>query len=430
MMRGMIMAVPPEKPSGLTAAFFGTPANKSVQLTWIDNSLNATEFTLQKATDAAFTNIVNTIPIGKVTSYVDPVATVFYYRVFASNTVGLSLGTYPTMTMPSDFSNVAFPSNPVNSVSPTSLAFGSQLVGTTSAARTMTVTNTGTGTLNLTGIALGGANPSQYAIAGGTCPAGASTLAAGGSCTVSVTFKPTSAGSKPAALNVNAAFPASSVAVTLTGTGGSPIAIDQALSADSTSNSDRIAVNFRTTQANEVVLAFVSADANPPPAANVAVTSVSNSGGGVTWTLVRRANAQLGTAEVWRAIMPTARTGTVTAFLNQFVPARSLTVVSFTGATTTGASGSFSAASGAPTGTITTQAANSWVWGVGTDWASATARTVGANQTMVHQYLATIGDTYWVQRQNALTPAAGTSVTINDTAPTADRYNLVVVEIR
>jgi hypothetical protein len=178
------------------------------------------------------------------------------------------------------------------------------------------------------------------------------------------------------------------------------------------------------------VLAFVSADANPPPAANVAVTSVSNSGGGVTWTLVRRANAQLGTAEVWRAIMPTARTGTVTAFLNQFVPARSLTVVSFTGATTTGASGSFSAASGAPTGTITTQAANSWVWGVGTDWASATARTVGANQTMVHQYLATIGDTYWVQRQNALTPAAGTSVTINDTAPTADRYNLVVVEIR
>jgi hypothetical protein len=48
----------------------------------------------------------------------------------------------------------------------------------------------------------------------------------------------------------------------------------------------------------------------------------------------------------------------------------------------------------------------------------------------VHQTLATVGDTYWVQRQNAATPAAGTSVTINDTAPTGDRYNLVVVEIR
>jgi hypothetical protein len=334
------------------------------------------------------------------------------------------------MTAPSDFSNVAFPSNPVNSVSPTSLAFGSQLVGTTSAPRTVTVTNTGTGTLNLTGIALGGTNPSQYAIAGGTCPTGASTLAAGGSCTISVTFRPTGGGAKPATLNVNAAFPAASVAVTLSGTGGSPIAIDQALSTDSTSNSDRISVTFRTTQANEVVLAFVSADANPPPAANTTVTSVSNSGGGVAWTLVRRANAQLGTAEVWRAIMPTARTGTVTAFLNQFVPARSITVVSFLNATGTGASGSFSAASGAPTGTIATQSANSWVWGVGTDWASATARTVPANQTMVHQYLSANGDTYWVQRQNALTPIAGTSVTINDTAPTADRYNLVVVEIR
>ena len=52
---------------------------------------------------------------------------------------------------------------PVNSLSPTSLAFGSQLVGTTSAARTVTVSNTGNGTLSLTGIALGGANPSQYA---------------------------------------------------------------------------------------------------------------------------------------------------------------------------------------------------------------------------------------------------------------------------
>src|SRR6185369_9794457 len=119
-----------------------------------------------------------------------------------------------------------------------------------------TVSNTGTGTLNLTGIALGGGNASQYAIAGGSCPIGASTLAAGASCTMSVTFKPTSAGSKAATLNVSAQFPAASVAVSLSGTGGSPIAIDQALSTDSTSNSDRISVTFRTTQANEVVLAF------------------------------------------------------------------------------------------------------------------------------------------------------------------------------
>jgi len=48
---------------------------------------------------------------------------------------------------------------------------------------------------------------------------------------------------------------------------------------------------------------------------------------------------------------------------------------------------------------------------------------------MVHQYLATVGDTYWVQRQTAVTPASGTVVTINDTAPTGDRYNLSICEI-
>jgi hypothetical protein len=48
---------------------------------------------------------------------------------------------------------------------------------------------------------------------------------------------------------------------------------------------------------------------------------------------------------------------------------------------------------------------------------------------MVHQYLALVGDTYWVQRQNAPTPTSGTNVTINDTAPAADRYDLSIVEV-
>jgi len=70
------------------------------------------------------------------------------------------------------------------------------------------------------------------------------------------------------------------------------------------------------------------------------------------------------------------------------------------------------------------------VFGVGNDFDSATARTVGANQTIVNQYLATIGDTYWVQRTTNAVAATGTSVTINDTAPAGDRYNLTICEIR
>jgi len=34
-----------------------------------------------------------------------------------------------------------------------------------------------------------------------------------------------------------------------------------------------------------------------------------------------------------------------------------------------------------------------------------------------------------VQRQTSTTPASGTVVTINDTAPTTDRYNLAIVEV-
>jgi hypothetical protein len=48
---------------------------------------------------------------------------------------------------------------------------------------------------------------------------------------------------------------------------------------------------------------------------------------------------------------------------------------------------------------------------------------------LVHQVLTTLGDTYWVQMLTNSVPVSGTSVTINDTAPTTDRYNLSIVEI-
>ena len=52
-----------------------------------------------------------------------------------------------------------------------------------------------------------------------------------------------------------------------------------------------------------------------------------------------------------------------------------------------------------------------------------------ANQVMVHQYMPPVGDTYWVQRMVGVTATAGTTVTINATAPTTDRYNLSIVEV-
>ncbi|MFZ3210574.1 MAG: carboxypeptidase-like regulatory domain-containing protein [Terriglobales bacterium] len=238
-------------------------------------------------------------------------------------------------------------------------------------------------------------------------------------------------------------FTPASTAVTVNGanatanfTSTAELAIDQTVSTDRGTSATTIASPaFTTTKTNELLLAFISADA-PTSGTNTTVSSIA--GGSLTWTLVKRTNTQLGTAEVWRAFAPAVLTSaTVTATLSRS-EAASITVVTFAGADTTGtggsgaigATGSGNADPGAPTASLTTTRNNSWVFGVGDDWDNATARTVGANQTMVHQYLATaIGDTYWVQRQTSTTPTSGTVVAINDTAPTADRYNLTIVEV-
>src|SRR4029079_19685573 len=94
-----------------------------------------------------------------------------------------------------------------------------------------------------------------------------------------------------------------------------------------------------------------------------------------------------------------------------------------------GATGTGNSIAGAPTATLTTTRANSWVFGVGNDFDRATARTAGTNQVLVHQALPAVGDTYWIQR-TAAPIATLSSVTINDTAPTGDRYNLFIAEIK
>ncbi|QCB96810.1 hypothetical protein E5206_07590 [Arthrobacter sp. PAMC25564] len=99
-----------------------------------------------------------------------------------------------------------------------------------------------------------------------------------------------------------------------------------------------------------------------------------------------------------------------------------------TGATA-GATAGASAASGAPGASLTTTRAGSWVWGVGTDWDASRARAVGLAQTLVDQYLPPAGDTYWLQRQTGPTATSGTVVTINDTAPTTDRWDLALIEV-
>jgi hypothetical protein len=215
---------------------------------------------------------------------------------------------------------------------------------------------------------------------------------------------------------------------------GSSLAIDAKVSKDGTAASTTVATPaFSTTASNELLLAFVSTDFIS--GTNTTVTGIS--GAGLTWVLVLRTNTQSGTAEIWRAFAPSALTNvTVTATISHSVVS-SMTVVTFTGANTSGTNGSgaigatksTNAKTGAPSASLVTTQNGSWVFGVGNDYDNAIARTLGAGQTLVHQDLASTGDTYWVQMQTSPTPLSGTTVTINDTAPTTDRYNLSICEI-
>ena len=212
------------------------------------------------------------------------------------------------------------------------------------------------------------------------------------------------------------------------------IGVDVSKSTDRTTAATTVtSPAFSTASANELLLAFVATDG----ALGTTATVTSVTGAGLTWALVARANAQPGTSEIWRAFATsTISNVTVTATISQSVVS-TITVMSFTGVDTSGTNGSgavgatktASAPTGAPAASLVTTRANSLVVGVGNDWDQAIARTAASGQSVVHQSLSSSGDTYWIQSQNASTPASGTSVSINDTAPATDRYNLAICEV-
>jgi hypothetical protein len=96
--------------------------------------------------------------------------------------------------------------------SPAGLAFAARTVGSTSAAQAVTVTNNGTASATLGTVATTGDFAQTK-----TC---GTTLAAGASCTVNVTFTPTATGARTGTLSVASNDPNGPLTVALSGTGG------------------------------------------------------------------------------------------------------------------------------------------------------------------------------------------------------------------
>jgi hypothetical protein len=82
---------------------------------------------------------------------------------------------------------------------PIGVNFGDQKVGTSSHPVPFTFNNQGTVALNISSIAFGGTNPGDFSQTN-NCP---SSLAAGGHCTIQVTFTPTQTGARSAELQVS-----------------------------------------------------------------------------------------------------------------------------------------------------------------------------------------------------------------------------------
>lgn len=104
---------------------------------------------------------------------------------------------------------------PIASVSPASVDFGAVTVGS-SASRPVTIQNTGTGTLNVSGISLGSATSPEFAWS----PAAPFTVPAGGSATLTLTYHPTDGTADAGAIVIASDDPASpAISVTVSGSG-------------------------------------------------------------------------------------------------------------------------------------------------------------------------------------------------------------------
>jgi hypothetical protein len=185
--------------------------------------------------------------------------------------------------------------------------------------------------------------------------------------------------------------------------------------------------------------------------ANVAgpvIASVANTGTPLVWHLKGRENHVSATVggfvEVWWAYNPTHQTGmTITGTFGQ--PSKNVTppvgalqvlVLDNAAADQTSAAWtpSFDVGAGSlPSGTVTTTAANSLVFGIVTNWDTPDTPTVPANQTITINGLTALitnfpdRDGDWIQMQKAATAVPG-PVTINNTFPTI-RYHMITWEV-
>jgi hypothetical protein len=165
-------------------------------------------------------------------------------------------------------------------LSPSSLSFASQLVGTTSSSQSVTLTNSGTAALTISGVAVSGANAADFNQTN-TCPLAPASLAVNATCAITVSFTPSATGARSAGVQISDNAANSPQSVVLSGTGSaSNIAFDKNLGTTimNVSSGTMKLTTKATAAANTRIFAFVVWT-------NASRTLSSVSGGGLTWTV-------------------------------------------------------------------------------------------------------------------------------------------------
>ncbi|MGC2558140.1 MAG: choice-of-anchor D domain-containing protein [Terriglobales bacterium] len=196
-------------PSSLSIAqgASGTSTITIVPVNGFDSSVNFTASGLPSGVSAQFSpNPATTTSVLTLTASAS--ATKGTSTVTVTGTSG-ALTQTTTITL-----TITAGSAPIVTLAPPSLTFASVVVGATSTGKSVTLTNSGNATLDITGITTSG----DFALVTSTKPCGA-TLTAGKNCKIEVTFTPTQVGARTGTLTITDNASGSPQSVPLSGTG-------------------------------------------------------------------------------------------------------------------------------------------------------------------------------------------------------------------
>ena len=175
---------------------------------------------------------------------------------------------------------------PEINVTPGTLDFGETNTGSTAPAQAVTIQNQGEVSLSLTSISLSGTDAARFAISSNNCGA---SLSAGASCTVQLTFAPTTSGSRSALLVItNNDSDESTVNVALSGTtpgsggGGTPGTYNLAVTKSASVSTATVGVpfNYTITVLNKGTIAASNVTMTDQLPAGVTFGAANATGGG------------------------------------------------------------------------------------------------------------------------------------------------------